>query len=299
MSFTLERSQAAGLLTAILTPMLIALTMALSWPLFEANPVSIFLFAVVVSAWYGGLAGGLLSLAVSFLITSYFFIEPYYAFGMPQFGNLVRLVTIGAIGVFISIVCEIMQRKNSHGAVMVTERNLAEDEVRQRQAQLTAIIASAMDAIITIDSDQRIILFNAAAEAMFKCSADEAMGEPIDRFIPERFRRDHADHVNKFGKTKVTTRSMSSLGGIFGLRKDGEEFPIEASISQIEAHGKKLYTVILRDVTERERSDQRLRTVIDGAPNGIVMIDGGGSIVLVNSQIEALFAYDRSELLGK
>src|SRR5258708_7461960 len=124
---------------------------------------------------------------------------------------------------------------------------------------LANIIASAMDAIITIDSDQRIVLFNAAAEKMFCVSGDEALGQPVDRFIPDRYREAHKTHVPRFGATRATKRTMGSLGAIYGKRADGEEFPIEASISHIETDGQKLYTVILRDLTQRVEVEARLR----------------------------------------
>lgn len=125
--------------------------------------------------------------------------------------------------------------------------------------QLAGILLSAMDAIITVDADQRIVLFNPAAEQMFRCTAEDAIGQPIDRFIPERFRGAHRDHIHKFGEAKVTNRRMGALGTVSGLRADGEEFPAEAAISQVEAGGQKLYTVILRDVAERKKLEEQLR----------------------------------------
>jgi PAS domain S-box-containing protein len=147
----------------------------------------------------------------------------------------------------------------------VTQRKKAENELRQanfewRSAheQLTAIIQSAMDAVITIDKDQRILLFNQAAEKMFRCGSQDAVGSPLDRFIPERFRGPHRGHVERFGETRVTTRMMGGQLSLSGLRADGEEFPIDASISQATIDGKKLYTVILRDITERKRAQDEL-----------------------------------------
>ena len=116
-----------------------------------------------------------------------------------------------------------------------------------------------MDAIITIDADQRILVFNAAAEKMFGCKADEAIGVSIERFIPERFRPAHVEHIHVFGRTGTTIRKNGELGAITGLHANGEEFPIEASISQCEIDGEKSFTAILRDVTERMRVDSALK----------------------------------------
>lgn len=123
-----------------------------------------------------------------------------------------------------------------------------------------------MDAIITVDERENIVLFNAAAEKIFRCPATGTIGRPLERFIPERFRAAHHGHIERFGKTGTTTRMMGARLELFGLRADGEEFPIDASISQVTAHGHGYYTVILRDVTARkaaeialERSHEELR----------------------------------------
>lgn len=108
-----------------------------------------------------------------------------------------------------------------------------------------------MDAIITVDERQRIVLFNAAAEHVFGCPKQEAIGAPLDWFIPERFRAQHGAHVRGFGGSSTVTRRMGVQRIVTGLRRNGEEFPIDASISQITEGDAKFYTVILRDVTER------------------------------------------------
>jgi len=126
---------------------------------------------------------------------------------------------------------------------------------------MAGILASAMDAIITVDEEQRILLFNAAAEKMFRCSARTVLGEPLDRFIPQRFREAHQQHIRVFGETRITQRQMGQVRPISGLRADGEEFPIEASISQINADGKRLFTVIIRDITEKKRLESQFLRV--------------------------------------
>jgi PAS domain S-box-containing protein len=143
----------------------------------------------------------------------------------------------------------------------VTERKQAEQGMRDSQMRMGGILDSAMDAIVSVDAEQRIVLFNKAAERMFLCPAAEALGQPLDRFIPARFRGAHHGHVEAFGRTGTTRRSMGQLGAVSGLRADGVEFPIEASISQLEIGGEKLYTVILRDMTERLAAEQVLRRI--------------------------------------
>nr|WP_089339337.1 PAS domain S-box protein [Burkholderia singularis] len=127
------------------------------------------------------------------------------------------------------------------------------------EARMMGIIRSSMEAIITIDETQTIVIFNPAAERVFGVSAMDAIGAPLSRFIPERFRAAHAKHVEQFGVTGVSDRQMGRQRVLFGLRGNGEEFPIEASISQIRDGSGKLYTVMLRDVTERVRADNALK----------------------------------------
>jgi PAS domain S-box-containing protein len=125
-------------------------------------------------------------------------------------------------------------------------------------AHLAGVLDSAMDAILSVDEQQRIVLYNRAAEKIFGWAAAEAMGQPLEMLLPERFRSGHAALVRRFGQTGVTSRRMGGGTVILGQRKDGGEFPMDASISQLETPAGKLYTVILRDVTERVRSREEL-----------------------------------------
>jgi PAS domain S-box-containing protein len=145
------------------------------------------------------------------------------------------------------IIHDISGIKRAQGAVAASEQ------------RLKGIIASAMDAVITMDEQQKIVLFNPAAEKMFGVTTEQALGKHIEMLIPPRFRHAHSGYVQAFGKTGVTSRQMGALGSISGVRANGEEFPIEASISQTDVGGEKLYTVILRDITERRRTEEELR----------------------------------------
>lgn len=178
-------------------------------------------------------------------------------------------------------------------------------ELAKANARLNGIIFSAMDAIITVDGDQRIVLFNPAAEKMFGISAPEVLGQDLSRFIPEQFRSAHAQRMSGFGRTGVSTRRMGALGMISGLRANGEEFPIEASISQVEINGEKLFTVILRDVSERARDQSALResqtrkaAILESALDCILSIDKEGKIIEANAATERVFGYQPDEMVG-
>jgi PAS domain S-box-containing protein len=141
----------------------------------------------------------------------------------------------------------------------VSERKRAEATLRESEERFGAVVGSAMDAIIALDGRQRIVLFNAAAERMFGCKAGEALGGSIDRFMPRRHREGHRMLVEGFAKSGEASRAVGERGSLSGLRANGEEFPIEASISQISLNGDRLFTAIVRDITERKRTEERLK----------------------------------------
>jgi PAS domain S-box-containing protein len=173
----------------------------------------------------------------------------------------------------------------------ITERKRAEEELQVSGARLAGVIDSAMDAIITLDDDQNIILFNAAAEKMFRCPAAAALGQPIERFIPERFRAVHREYIRHFDETGLTSRAMGQLRPLFGLRADGEEFALEASISRIVVGGRKLFTVILRDITERQRAEEAIRQLNAELEQRVV--ERTAQLAASNKELEA-FAYSVS-----
>src|SRR5215470_1949598 len=140
----------------------------------------------------------------------------------------------------------------------VTDSKLTQEALRESQLRLSGIIGSAMDAIITVDENRRIVLFNSAAEQMFGCPAAGAIGQPIDRFIPERFPEVHR-RVRDSGERNVGQLLIGAGEGVYGRRTDGKEFPVEASGSQTELNGHRLFTVILRDITARQKAEQALK----------------------------------------
>jgi PAS domain S-box-containing protein len=156
--------------------------------------------------------------------------------GIPRFSS--RDTFLGYIGTCIDI----------------TDQKATETALRESEERLAGIVSSAMDAIITVDDNRNIILFNEAAERMFGCTAAETLGQSIDRFIPGRFRPEHAEQLRRSGESpgRGGTERLSTLTA---LRADGTEFPIEASISTVEVRGRKLYTIIHRDITERKRAE--------------------------------------------
>jgi PAS domain S-box-containing protein len=146
-------------------------------------------------------------------------------------------------------------RLYTRGQEELAARKQTEAALEESRTRLAGIIESAMDAVISVDSDERIVLFNAAAERTFRCSPDEAIGQPLNRFIPNRFHGSHSEHLRRYGQTGITKRHMGQMAVVTGRRVDGEEFPLEASISRTTVANGNLLTVILRDVTERQRAE--------------------------------------------
>jgi PAS domain S-box-containing protein len=183
---------------------------------------------------------------------------------------------------------------------------MAEEKLLASQLRLDSIIQSAMDAVITTDHEQRVVLFNRAAEQMFGCTAEEAVGNSLDRFLPARFREAHRQQVRAFGQSNVTSRKMGKLGTVMGLRSNGEEFPIEAAISHVSVEGKRYYTVILRDITEHQRVLEELRrqhafieAVLETAGALVVVLDREGRILRFNRACEQATGYSSEEVTGK
>jgi PAS domain S-box-containing protein len=173
-------------------------------------------------------------------------------------------------------------------------------------ALLAGMLDSAMDAIITVDQQQKIVLYNRAAETIFGWPRKEMLGQPLERLIPQRFREGHSQQVERFGTTGVTSRRMGAVTVLYGVRADGEEFPIDASISQLDTAEGKLYTVILRDVTMRVQSEERhqrlaarLSGLLDSAMDGIITVDDAQRIVLYNRAAEKIFGWSSDEAIGQ
>jgi two-component system, cell cycle sensor histidine kinase and response regulator CckA len=164
-------------------------------------------------------------------------------------------------------------------------------------ARAAAIIDASMDAIIGVDEFECVVVFSAAAEKMFQLSAAEAMGKTIDRFIPARCRSGHGAHFREFMQDAHTRRMGGQFMPVSALRADGTEFPIEASISHIAIEDKHLFTVTLRDITDRKRAEDALMTA---QQNTAVLAKLGRELAeAATSKVAAIHILDAAQqLLG-
>ena len=155
-----------------------------------------------------------------------------------------------------------LKASNDRLQAEISEREQVEQALRESQMRLANILDIAKEAIISIDGAGRIVLFNRGAEEIFAYSAAEAIGQPLDILLPKRFVAYHSQHIADFARSHMTARLMGERQTIFGLRKHGEEFPAEASISKVEINGDKIFTVVLRDITARKQVEAEREKLI-------------------------------------
>jgi PAS domain S-box-containing protein len=185
----------------------------------------------------------------------------------------------------------------------VVERQRAEKALRVMDARLAGIISIAAEAIISTDASQRIIMFNHGAEQIFGYSAQEAIGRPLSLLIPKRLRAAHKEHMEGFAESGALSRRMGDRRGVVGRRRSGEEFPVEASISQLHQNGDRVFTVVLRDVSEQARaeealraSEERLQLATRASSCMVWDWDIGTGQVTWSDATQDVLRYDRSEV---
>jgi PAS domain S-box-containing protein len=185
-------------------------------------------------------------------------------------------------------------------------RKQSEEDLRITTQRFSSVVGSAMDAIITLDESQRVIVFNDAAEAMFRCPSWDAIGKTLDRFLPSEVHEQHSKHIRRFGESGRTTRSMTSPAVLSAIRTNGERFPIEATISHVQVAGQELFTVILRDITARKLAEEtlllseaRFRSIYEQAAVGIAQVALDGRFLMVNAALCRMLGYEETELLAR
>jgi len=170
-------------------------------------------------------------------------------------GGVQPWIRLAPLVVIAATLVAALSRQRSFEA-RVRGMQAADEALRASEAKFSGILAIAADAIISVDASQRIVHFNRGAEEIFGYSANEAIGQHLDMLLPPRTRAVHEAHLRRFGASKDVARRMGERREIFGLRRNGEEFPAEASISKLETPNGELFTVVLRDVTERKRAEE-------------------------------------------
>lgn len=235
--------------------------------------------------------------------TMTFFADP--GFIGAQYGITPELALLGGTLMSLLLFGMTWFQANSRARAQTLAREMT-TTAKQSEAHLDGIIRGAAEAIITVDEHQAVVLFNPAAEAMFQCSAQDAIGAQLERFIPERYHNSHRGHVANFGRTGATTRAMGAKLDLYAVRANGEEFPIDASISKTEQDGKRFFTVLLRDITRRKQAELAIdeanqfnQEILTNVNEGIVVYDRDLNVVLWNPFMEKLTGVKLGEAQGK
>ena len=157
------------------------------------------------------------------------------------------------------VIAQMVQKQKAE----IAERKRVEISLRTSQARFAGMLAISAEAVISTDANMRITLYNQSAENIFGFSAKEALGQSIDLVIPGRFREIHARHVNQFAESAKQSLLMSSRRRVLGLRKDGTEFPMTASVSRLDLEEERIFTIICSDITQEVQAAEELRRAHD------------------------------------
>ena len=173
----------------------------------------------------------------------------------------------------------------------ITDRKRTEEALRASESRLSGILDLAPEAVISVDRRQRVQLFNKGAEAIFGYSAEEVLGQPLDILLPSHLRQEHRDNIESFAAAPESARLKDARDEIVGLRKDGTEFPAEASISKLELGDETIFTVMLHDVTEQRRARRKILELArfpDESPNPVLRVTAEGDVLYANEAARAV-----------
>jgi PAS domain S-box-containing protein len=166
------------------------------------------------------------------------------------------------------------------------------------EARFGTLLETTPDALFIINAIGRIVLVNSQAANVFGYGRSALIGRPVETLLPERFRQVHDRRRSEFF-VQPRARAMGQGLELYGLRSNGEEFPVEISLSPIQTDEGLMVMSAVRDIADRKKAEQKFRGLLESAPDAMVIVGRDGRIALVNSQTERLFGYGREQLLGQ
>lgn len=211
-------------------------------------------------------------------------------------GELVGLRKDGSsfpVEISLSLLCN---KDQSPAGLVCTSRDITERKRAEERFQQA--VESAPSGMIMIDSQGHIVLANQATSQLFGYETHELIGASIEQLVPDRFRTQHPKHRSQFF-SNPHPRRMGGGRDLFGLRKDGTEIPIEIGLNPLKTEEGTFVLASVVDITARKLEEERFRLVVETTPNGMIMMDTSGKIVLVNQLTESLFGFSRAELIGQ
>jgi PAS domain S-box-containing protein len=194
---------------------------------------------------------------------------------------------------------EELKELNETLEILVAERT---ESLQKSQALFAGILEIANDAIISVDSTQHITLFNQGAEKIFGYTFEEVIGQHLNLLLPEQFRSRHHQYIQRFAQSSGKARDMGERGEIIGRRRDGTEFPAEASISRLKIGNENVFTVILRDISDRKQAESSLANmaaIVEYSGEGIISKSLDGIVLSWNKTAETIFGYKAEEIIGQ
>ena len=246
--------------------------------------------AILIAAWYGGLGPGILATTLSGLAAMYFYLPPpgLAVGGAPD---------VMSLGFFVAIGLGISWLNHQLRTAAVLSASRAE--------RLDAIINTTVDGIILIEAEGKIEAFNRGAERLFGYPESEVLGRNVSMLMPSPYHEEHDNYLKRY----LTTGDAKIIGKgreVTGRRRDGTVFPLHLSVGEMTIGGRRKFTGMLHDLTDRVRlagrldsSEARWRAVIDSAVDGIIVIDAHGRVEAFNPAAERLFGYSSQEVLGR